>query len=229
MFVPAPLGRESRTAAAQTSPADGRVLYMRDCAFCHGPRGEGTQGIPPLAGTGAASTDFYLTTGRMPVASRDIAEAERRDPVYTPPEIERIVSYVASLSPGPPIPVVDPSGGDLGRGADLYLRNCAACHSATGIGAALTSGLVAPSVLSSTPTQVAEAMQIGPGTMPVLSPPLDTDDVDSIARYVTYLQGPQDPGGNPLGHIGPIAEGFVGLAFGLGLILLVTRWIGERG
>lgn len=227
LFLQVPLAQQP--SRAQSVPPEGRTLYMRDCAYCHGPRGEGTQGIPPLIGTGAAGTDFYLSTGRMPVSERDVLQAEPREPIYTEQEIERIVAFVSSFGPGPAIPRVDPAAGDLGRGADLYLRNCAACHSATGIGAALTSGLVAPSLLASTPTEVAEAMQIGPGTMPVLSPPLDERDTNAIARYVQYLQAPIDDGGNALGHIGPIAEGFVGLAVGLGLILLVTRWIGERG
>ena len=229
LTLPFARGRPVAGAATQTPDLDGRTLYMRDCAFCHGPRGEGTQGVPALAGTGAAATDFSLTTGRMPVERRDIEQMERRDPAYSPAEISRIVAYVTSLGPGPAVPAVDPASGDLGRGADLWLRNCAACHSAAGIGSALTSGLVGPPVLESTPVQVAEAMIVGPGTMPVFAPPLTGDDVDSIARYVGYLQRPIDRGGNPLGHLGPIAEGFVALAFGLGLIVLAIRWIGERG
>ena len=46
--------------AASTAGATPRVLYERNCAQCHGPRGEGTQSgtmkVPPL-NSGAALTD----------------------------------------------------------------------------------------------------------------------------------------------------------------------------
>lgn len=57
---------------------------------------------------------------------------------------------------------------------------------------------------------------------------LGDDDLSSIVRYVVYLQAPIDEGGAPIGRIGPVAEGAVGLAVALGLLLLLVRWIGTR-
>jgi ubiquinol-cytochrome c reductase cytochrome c subunit len=120
--------------------------------------------------------------------------------------------------------------GSLAQGAQLYETNCAACHSSAGIGGALTQGKEAPSILTSTPTQIAEAMRLGgTGNMPVFGPDALTDQqVDSIVRYIQALQHPRDRGGFALGHIGPIAEGFIAWVVGLLLLVVFVRWIGTR-
>jgi ubiquinol-cytochrome c reductase cytochrome c subunit len=137
---------------AQASPTDaGRILYMRDCAFCHGSRGEGSGVAPPLQGVGAEAADFYLSTGRMPVAT-PINDPPRRPPAYDRQQIAELVAFVASLGPGPPVPRMNPGAGDLAEGALLYEVNCAACHSSAGIGGALTQGKEAPGILTATPS-----------------------------------------------------------------------------
>jgi ubiquinol-cytochrome c reductase cytochrome c subunit len=235
-----------RPAGGVVSPAagNGAQLYQRDCAWCHGNRGQGTANGPTLLeGTsGPALTDFMLTTGRMPVTDPGQKDALHRNPAYPPEAIAAIVAYVQSLgTPGPQIPVVDLSRGNLTQGLNLYQANCAACHSTTGEGGALATGkpgvvngyvllqkgLVAPPLLKTTPTQVAEAMRTGPPGMPVFGPSAFPDDqVDSIARYVVALQHAKSPGGFELGRIGPVAEGAVGWLVGLAILVLLTRWIG---
>jgi quinol---cytochrome-c reductase cytochrome c subunit len=207
---------------------DGRTLYARDCAWCHGAGGSGTRYAPALAGVGAAGADFYVSTGRMPLPEPG-AKVRWSRPAYSPAEIAAITGYVASLGPGPPVPVFTRSSG-VARGADLYEHNCAACHSSTGIGGALTSGVAAPSLLEDSKVQIVEAIRIGPGTMPVFDErTLSDPDAAAVADYVAALQGPQDHGGLPLGRVGPIAEGMVGWFAGLALLLLVIRAIGTRG
>ena len=72
-------------------------------------------------------------------------------------------------------------------------------------------------------------MRTGPGAMPVFGPEtLDDVQVASIVRYVGYLRHPDDRGGNPLGHIGPVPEGFVAWIIGLGAMLAAAYWIGTR-
>jgi ubiquinol-cytochrome c reductase cytochrome c subunit len=215
---------------AQPSPVNaGQTLYLRDCAFCHGSRGEGTPVAPPVRDSGAMAADFYLSTGRMPEA-RPIDDPPRRPPAYDRQQIDQLVAYVASLGQGPPIPTVNPAAGDLGEGAELYALNCAACHSSAGIGGALTQGKEAPSILTATPTEIAEALRLGgTGNMPVFgSDVFDQRQLDSLVRYVRTLQHPQDRGGLPLGHIGPIAEGFIAWAVGLLLLVVFVRWTGTR-
>lgn len=213
---------------APASSDRGRFLYLRDCAYCHDVDGGGTARGPTLRGVGAAAVDFMLSTGRMPVDAV-VRQADRRPSIYDRRQIDAIVRHVMSIDPsGPRVPDVDPDAGDLGHGAGLYLLNCAACHGATGDGAVLTDARFSPSLRRSTPTEIGEAVIFGPTWMPVFSPPLSAYDVDSIARYVLYLHRPADRGGDPLWHLGPVAEGLVAWFVGIGLLLVVVRWIGTR-
>jgi ubiquinol-cytochrome c reductase cytochrome c subunit len=171
--------------------------------------------------------DFYVSTGRMPLPSPD-AKARRSRPAYSPGEIAAITGYVSSFGSGPRVPSLASSSG-LDRGAELYEQNCAACHSSTAVGGALTSGAEAPSLLEDTRTQIVEAIRIGPGTMPVFDRgTIRDEDAVAIANYVAELQKPQQQGGLSLGRIGPIAEGAVGWIVGLGALLLFCRAIGKR-
>jgi quinol---cytochrome-c reductase cytochrome c subunit len=88
---------------------------------------------------------------------------------------------------------------------------------------------IAPGLEAATPTEVAEAMLTGPGPMPVFgAETFPKEELDSIVRYVAYLQNPDDRGGADIGRIGPVAEGAVGWIVGLGLVLVLTRWLGTR-
>jgi ubiquinol-cytochrome c reductase cytochrome c subunit len=215
-------------AAQTTGEEEGRVLFEERCASCHGAGGEGTAQGPPIVGLGAAVYDFQLSTGRMPLADPGM-RAVRKPPAFGPEEIDALVAFLTSLGLGGiPIPRVDPEAGDLSDGQHLYQLNCAACHGVSGNGGAV-GDQVAPGLHAATPTQVAEAVRIGPGTMPVFGPETVPDeDLASLTRYVRYLDDPNDEGGAGLGHAGPTIEGFVALLLGLGTIVAVTRWIGER-
>lgn len=215
------------SAPPGASPLErGRRLYQQGCAGCHGQQGGGTQIGPTLRDIGAASADFQLTTGRMPLASEQTSP-KRSDPAYGPADIDALVTYVASLGSGPPVPAVGP--GDVQDGRSLYLTNCAACHSSTAVGAALPGGRYAPSLLPSTSQQIAEAVRIGPDLMPAYPSSLLSDqEVDSIATYVQSLSAHNAQGGEPLGAVGPVTEGVVGWILGLGLLVLVIRVIGSK-
>lgn len=205
----------------------GEALYAEHCSSCHGLRGAGTQQAPPLAGVGAAAVDFMLSTGRMPAA--DLHQpALRQPPRFSPAEINAVIRYVESFAPGgPPIPVVHPAQGDLVRGARLFAANCTPCHGAAGQGASVGGGWVAPSLHEATPTQIAEAMRIGPGPMPKFGEEVvSASDLNALVRYVVFLQNLPDPGGIGLGHEGPVIEGFIAWLLGLGLMLVAARLIG---
>jgi ubiquinol-cytochrome c reductase cytochrome c subunit len=208
--------------------ADGRALFQRDCAWCHASDGAGTSSSPEIVSDGAAATDFMLTTGRMPLDDPN-DRMRRSESDYTPDQIDAIVAYVAGLGEGPEIPEVSIAGADIALGAELYTLNCAACHSTTGIGGALTSGREAPSLHATTALQTAEAMITGPGAMPVFGPEtFEQDEVNAIVAYVDYLTDPEGRGGNDLGKLGPWSEGLVAWVLGLGAILIIVRIIGER-
>lgn len=228
-------------ASGQTPPPSeplsrwgrGRILYQRDCAWCHGSAGEGTNLGPTLIGTGEASAHFVLTTGRMPIAE-PMVQPPPGEPRYGSDQIDALVAYVGSLGTGPPIPAVDPGRGDLAVGAQLYEGNCAACHGSTGVGGALTSGLIAPPIDRSTAVQIAETIRIGgagvrTGHMPKFGSEIfDQEQLDAVVRYTLSLADAEDPGGASLTHLGPVAEGFVAVFGGLLLAVLLIRRLGER-
>jgi ubiquinol-cytochrome c reductase cytochrome c subunit len=215
---------------AAPGPERGEALYKRDCSWCHASDGTGTARAPDILSDpqGGASTKFMLTTGRMPLDYPD------------EPVLRRDVDYVETLGPsGPAPPEVDVAAGDLAEGQQLYNQDCAACHSTTGIGGALPSiesgdlpssrvprpANVIPGLFEASPEEVVEAMQTGPGPMPVFE--FDQSQNDSIARYVAYLQSPDNRGGATIGGgIGPVAEGAVGWVAGLGVMLIVCYWLG---
>lgn len=203
----------------------GRDLYRRDCASCHGPEGAGSFRGGTLKGVGAAGVEYVLSTGRMPIADPG-DQIRRSEPAYEREEIDAIVAYVATMVDGPEVPAVDTAGADAARGGEHYRLHCAACHSATGIGGALTADAYAPSVLSSEPTEVATAVISGPGTMPQFGTSFDDDDLADIAAYVELLQDPPTRGlAIPGGRVG---EGLVAWVVGVGALAVALRSIGRR-
>lgn len=207
--------------------AAGRDLFATGCVSCHGADGRGLVG-PDIRGAGAAGAHFWISTGRMPMAN-DRGQADRKEPAYDRSQIEALVAYVATLGPGPAIPRIDPDLGSVQEGGELFRLNCAACHQAAGAGGALSYGRNAPTLLPATAVQIAEAIRIGPGQMPVFAPgQLSDEEVQSIVTYVRYLQRADNPGGFSLGRIGPIPEGFVAIGIGLGGTALAAFLIGKR-
>jgi ubiquinol-cytochrome c reductase cytochrome c subunit len=65
--------------------------------------------------------------------------------------------------------------------------------------------------------------------MPRFTGNLSDKQVRDVVKYVTTeIQHPQNTGGLGLGGLGPVAEGFVGLLIGVGLLALLGFWVGER-
>jgi quinol---cytochrome-c reductase cytochrome c subunit len=215
-------------AAPSALQSEGRSLFEEGCSSCHGFDGAGLRGQgPSLLEAGEAAADFYLRTGRMPLDQ--VGEQPLRgDPRYSDAQIRALVAYVGSLGPGPAIPVVHPERGSISEGMRLFGESCAGCH---GIGAkgGVAIGAYAPPLGEATPTEVAEAIRVGPYVMPRASEAqLDQADLDSIARYVQLTQNPDDAGGLGIGHIGPVPEGLVAWFAAIVALLLVARLIGER-
>ena len=211
---------------------DGGRLYQRDCAFCHGARGEGTDRGVSLQGIGAAEVDYTLSTGRMPKAEPD-DKRRRQKPRYTRAQIDALVAYLEpTIAGGPAIPSVDARAAagatDLANGGELYRAQCASCHQWAGEGGGLLDRN-APSLHDATPRQIGDAVRSGPATMPAFSAAtISATDLDDIAAYVVYLRHPKDRGGLGLWHFGPVAEGLIAWAVGMVVIALALHWIGER-
>ena len=231
------------------SPTQARGVYLRDCAVCHGADGAGTHQGPTLIGVGRASADYWISTGRMPLtaaaprgplpetprlspADRGAdpdATPQRHPPAYPPEMVAALVDYVASFGQGgPDIPVVNATSGDVSRGGEVFRLQCAACHAWAGDGGALLHR-EAPSLHEATARQIAEAIRVGPDNMPAFGSAAVSDpDLDALVAYVRYLDRPRDRGGQPLWHLGPVAEGFIAWVLAMGAITLAIRWMGEK-
>ena len=220
-----------RTTAQAPAPqpvAEGRALFLSGCSSCHGfdARGVPERG-PSLVGAGAAAADFYLSTGRMPLPDPD-QEPVRHKPAYPRAQIDALIAYVASLGAGPPVPSVDPAAGSLAQGRRSFTEHCAGCHQVAARGGIVT-GAVAAALQDASPTQIAEAMRLGPYLMPRFTArDIPPSELDSIARYVLSTRHPDDRGGWGIGHIGPVPEGMIAWLLAGVALLLVARLIGER-
>jgi ubiquinol-cytochrome c reductase cytochrome c subunit len=219
----------SLTQAQTDLVTQGQLLYEERCASCHGAGGIGTAQGPGIIGLGPAAYDFMMSTGRMPLAQPG-AQAVRKEPTLTQAQIKAVTAYLVARAPGSgtPIPNVHAGAGSLSEGERIFQLNCAPCHSATGNGGAVGPE-AAPNLKHATPIQIGEAVRIGPGAMPVFDSGVVSDQqLNSLVRYVLYLRQPENRGGLALNLGGPVVEGFVGLVIGLGSVVLVMRFIGER-
>nr|MDP8943224.1 cytochrome c [Actinomycetota bacterium] len=222
-----PPGKAIPAGFGRAEAERGRRLFVEGCSSCHGFDARGIRGrAPSLRGAGAASADFYLRTGRMPLEDpRD--QPLRTVPPYNREQIRALVAYVGSFG-GPQIPEVHPERGDLSVGLQLFTESCAGCHQGMAEGGITTKG-IAPDLQASEPIDVAEAVRVGPYVMPHFPPKdIDQHELDSITRYVVWTREPPDFGGWGVGHIGPIPEGMISWMLAGASLLLVCRLIGER-
>jgi ubiquinol-cytochrome c reductase cytochrome c subunit len=219
---------------SSASIAKGADLFAKNCATCHGLDAQGTSVAPSLIGVGAAAVDFQVSTGRMPAKQTEAEQARKPlAPDFAgkdgPANIRAVADYIESLAGGPAIPTpaqVSTEGADVGRGQELFIANCAACHNFVGAGGALTYGKYAPALNQSTPTEIYEAMLTGPEAMPnfadsTLTPQSKRD----IIAYVTGKGPETNPGGFSLGRIGPVTEGLVAFLGLLFAVILSAMWI----
>jgi ubiquinol-cytochrome c reductase cytochrome c subunit len=221
----------SADAASQTQVTklteEGEKLFAANCASCHGLQAEGTEDAPTLIGVGAASVDFQVGTGRMPMAASG-PQAEEKPVQFTEEQIAALATWVASLGPGPAIPDERylQGDGDLAVGAELFRINCAMCHNVAGAGGALTQGKFAPGVIGVSAKHVYEAMITGPQNMPVFNDAnISPEDKSAIITYLQYLETSTSPGGLELGSLGPVSEGLFIWISALGGIVAITVWL----
>ena len=192
---PCAVGRCSSRAArpATASTPAGRRAAARACAA-------------------SARRRRLLPAHRADAARATRHEPERAEPVYTRRQRRDLIAYIRPAPAGPPIPRVDPARGSIVDGRQAVHRQLRRAAIRSSARAASSPGRDRPGAeTQSTPTQIAEAMRIGPYLMPRFSErQLDhATQVDSIARYVTDVGRPAERGGWGIGNIGPIPEGLV--------------------
>lgn len=212
------------------SITQGRALYATHCITCHGTDLRGTPGVPSLAHSGGAAVDFFVGTGRMPDALTT-RQAMHTQAHFTQVQIAALDAYVSSRATSiVPIPHVRPDEALLQRGRSLFEDDCQACHGAAAQGATVGTGWIAPPLDRASPTQIGEAIRIGPGLMPRFSQQqLNARDVDALATYVRYLANDAPAyGGWTLDNLGPAAEGLIGAILGVGVLFWVIFFTGTK-
>ena len=220
-----------KPTAKQVDPGSlllrGRTLFAQGCASCHDEDLRGRPGLgPSLRGAGAAAADFYLSTGRMPLAN-PTDEPTRNPPAYPKADITALVAYVGSFG-GTRIPRVDPSKADLPHGLEQFTERCAGCHQVVAKGGIVT-GAAVPTLREATARQLAEAVRIGPYLMPKFtSKQIDQQTLDDIVGYVQSVKHPDNRGGWGIGNLGPIPEGMIAWLLAAVVLVGVARLIGER-
>ncbi len=206
----------------------GRDLYLQGCSTCHGLNLQGGAGGPSLIGVGEASVVFQVESGRMPLANGTV-QAPRKDPKYTIAQVDQLAAYIQANGGGPTLPEGSLTDGDLQEGGELFRLNCASCHNFAGSGGALTYGKYAPELAPASARVIYSAMQSGPESMPRFGDgQLSVEEKKAITYYVRYITTATQPGGNDLGKYGPVPEGLVMWLAGIGGLVVMTLWIGNR-
>ncbi|MEU4425643.1 cytochrome c [Actinoplanes sp. NPDC024001] len=221
------------SAAAQ----EGKALFDNSCISCHGRDGQGVDDRgPSLIGVGAASVEFQVSTGRMPM-TRQEAQAEEKAPQFNDDQTRQLAQYVQEIGGGPEIPEgrldvdlkQDPDA--LARGGELFRVNCTSCHGFGGGGGALSSGKFAPALHDPTAREIYAAMLSGPQNMPVFGDnQLTPEQKKQIITYIqVQLQDDKDPGGLfNLGRYGPSTEGMAIFLVGITLLVFTSLWIAGK-
>jgi ubiquinol-cytochrome c reductase cytochrome c subunit len=223
---------ETNAVERSTLIEEGRQIFLKGCSSCHGLNAEGVSIAPSLIGVGAASVDFQVGTGRMPMADMS-TQAMRKAPVYTEEEVAALAAYVASLAPGSEIPGMEllnfERDGSTAEGGELFRNNCAMCHNFAGQGGALTQGKYAPTVMGVLPKHIYEAMVTGPQAMPVFNDKTITPEEKlSIIKWIKSAEAEPNLGGASLGRVGPVTEGLLAWTLGLGLLIGVAVWLATK-
>jgi ubiquinol-cytochrome c reductase cytochrome c subunit len=238
--APAPQVAHAQEADAALL-AQGEQLYNNACITCHGSNLQGvTDRGPSLIGVGDAATYFQVATGRMPLARQE-AQAIRKPPrpEFDPAteqgqaNLDALGAFIQANGGGPVTPAERGDalrGEDVARGGELFRLNCASCHNFTGRGGALSSGKFAPHLDDASEVEIYTAMLSGPQNMPKFSDrQLTPEEKRDIIAYVESVSSDvASPGGNPLGGIGPTAEGLIVFIVGLTGLIGFALWLGAK-
>jgi ubiquinol-cytochrome c reductase cytochrome c subunit len=236
---PSPEVAVAQGDAAQV--AKGQDLFNTACITCHGANLQGVQDHgPSLIGVGQAAAYFQVSSGRMPLARQE-AQAIRKPPlpIFDPntpdgaANLDALGAFIQANGGGPTVPATTGEalrGNDPARGGELFRLNCASCHNFTGRGGALSSGKFAPPLDPASETQIYAAMLSGPQNMPKFTDrQLSPEEKKDIIAYVKSVSGVNNnPGGNPIGGIGPVSEGVIAFVVGLAGLIGFALWLGAK-
>lgn len=120
-------------ATAAMAAPNGKQLYQRNCAACHGENGDGGVGVPlSLPDFQYSVPDSYLArTIRLGRPGRVMPAFPR----LSAAEVTALVKYIRTWAPGRGYHLsAAPIHGDPVHGRQLFAKYCASCHGAQGQG-----------------------------------------------------------------------------------------------
>jgi mono/diheme cytochrome c family protein len=176
---------------------DAAVMYVENCAVCHGAAGEGIGATPTLDNGALRGADYdalykVIARGRYGTAMAPWGASEGG--IYTDYEIDALIALIryvdwpevgelaaaqGLIPPTLPVPAVDEAmlaqvaalgeaGSAWSDGIRLYASNCTVCHGINGEGTDLAPALNAPEVRAQAEADLARTILEGvPGTMMV--------------------------------------------------------------
>jgi ubiquinol-cytochrome c reductase cytochrome c subunit len=241
VFTPSPQATAQDEPTLSTAAQEGKRLYETACITCHGQYAQGVPSKgPSLIGVGSAAVEFQVSSGRMPLARQE-AQGIRKPPlpIFDPAtadgaaNLEALGAFIEANGGGPTVPAATGEalrGNDPARGGELFRLNCASCHNFTGRGGALSSGKFAPPLDPASETQIYAAMLTGPQNMPKFTDrQLAPEEKKDIIAYIKSVSGDNNnPGGNPIGGIGPVSEGVIAFVVGLAGLIGFALWLGAK-
>ena len=155
----------------------------------------------------------------MPMARQE-AQASRKPPLPTfdpgteegAANLEALGAYIQANGGGPvvpPPPATHCAATTRRAAASCSGSTAPSCHNFTGRGGALSPGKFAPTLDPATDSQIYTAMLTGPQNMPKFTDrQLSPEEKKDIIAFIKSVEGDyNNPGGNPLGGIGPVSEG----------------------
>ncbi len=185
----------------------GDALYRNNCQPCHQAGGGGAVGYPVLSdnvwiwGGTLESIETTLTHGirseKDPETRQSMMPAWGRDKLLTSEQISQVADYVVAMEAQ--------KAPASGAGREIYLANCAACHSSDGakaisdgnpaVGAPpLGSGVglyAGPNKVVTKEIAVAQIYNPRHGVMPAWSDRLTVSEIKELTLYVHELGGGQ--------------------------------------
>ncbi len=146
--------------------SDAAVLYVQNCAICHGASGEGIGAMPPLDNDGLRTADYdflYKTIARGRYETTMAGWHTEEGGIFNDYQIDELIAMIryvdwpqvgelaaaqGLIPPTLPVPEVDeafleevaaldPAGAVWAEGMQIYANNCTICHGVNGEGSDL--------------------------------------------------------------------------------------------
>ncbi|MEZ4642833.1 MAG: c-type cytochrome [Chloroflexota bacterium] len=200
----------------QTFVSDAAVMYVENCAICHGAAGEGIGSMPALDNDGLREADYdllYKTIARGRYDTAMAAWHSDEGGIYNDYQIEELIALIrygdwsqvgelaaaqGLIPPTLPVPEVDEAflaevtalgdaGSEWAAGMQLFANNCTVCHGINGEGSDLGVPLHTADVQATDAAELVRIITEGvPGTMMAAWDKSLTPE--EIASLVSFLQ-----------------------------------------